>query len=299
MKKLSKSSVLGEPRLLDWRISGLAALDANAPLLRFSTRRGMREHHLKSTLLSLALLLLSSAAAYSRPVPDASDDDTKSGTNSSSIVQKYLQVVKNNEEALRATSMKVDIQAAVPGLKEHGRLLALRIISKLGQITYKQLGFQGDTTVKKDVIARYLQAEQQGQGDPSLAITPANYKFKYKGLKTLNDDRQVYVLQLTPHKKRVGLFKGQLWLDSQTYFTVVEKGRLVKNPSIFFKKVDFERDFITQGGVPVPQHLSSTIDVRLVGTVELSIDYSDFQQHAGDDSEESRSAAALTGVNAR
>jgi len=295
-----QSSILGRPRLLDWRMAGLAALDANALLLLFFfIRRGMRALHLKSTLLSFALLLLSSFAAYSSPIPDALDDDSKLDSNSSSIVQKYLQVAQNNEEALRATSMKVDIQAAVPGLKEHGRLRALRIISKLGQITYKQLGFQGDTTVKKDVIARYLQAEQQGQGDPTLAITPANYKFKSKGLKTLNDGRQVYVLQLTPHKKKVGLFKGQLWLDSKTYFTVVEKGRLVKNPSIFFKKVDFERDFITQGGVPVPQHLSSTIDVRLVGTVELSIDYSDFQQHAADDTDESRSAAALTGVNAR
>jgi hypothetical protein len=279
-------------------MSGSAAMGAEAPLLRYFTRRRIRELCLKSTLLSIALLLLSSVAAVSSPVRNSADDDTKPDVNSSFIVQKYLDATQKNETALRATSMKVDIQAAVPSLKEHGHLRALRIISKLGQITYKQLGFQGDNTVKKDVIARYLQAEQQGQGDTSLAITPANYKFKYKGLKTLNDNRQVYVLQLTPHKKRVGLFKGQLWLDSKTYFPVVEKGRLVKNPSIFFKKVEFERDFITQGGVPVPQHLSSTIDVRLVGTVELSIDYSDFQQHGADETDESRSAAALTGVNA-
>ena len=37
----------------------------------------------------------------------------------------------------------------------------------------------------------------------------ANYKFKYKGMAT-NDGRTVHVFQLTPRKKRVGLFKGEL-----------------------------------------------------------------------------------------
>jgi hypothetical protein len=278
-------------------MSGQVDRYVGAPFLRFLARLGVRVR-VKSTVFSAALLFLSAMILCASPLPDVADEDTRPDTSSGVIVQKYLQAAQTKQDALRATSMKVDIQAAVPSLKEHGRLLALRIISKLGQITYKQLGFQGDTTVKKDIIARYLQAEQQGEADASLAITPMNYKFKFKGLKTLNDNREVYVLQLSPHKKKVGLFKGQLWLDSRTYLPIVEKGRLVKNPSIFFKKVDFERDFIIQNGVPVPQHLSSTIDVRLVGTVELSIDYSDFQPHEGDDSNETRSTAALTAVNA-
>lgn len=244
---------------------------------------------LRSAFLTCALLLLGVMGVSASAIPDLPEDD-KPDLTSSLIVQKYLQAQQNNENALRGASMKVDIDASVPGLKEHGRLSALRKISKLGQITYKQLGFQGDSTIKKDVIGRYLQAEQQGQGDPSVAITPANYKFKFRGVKTLNDNRHVYVLQLTPRKKRVGLFKGQLWLDSKSYLPIVEKGRLVKNPSIFFKKVDFERDFQIRNGVPVPQHLVSTIDVHLVGKVELSIDYSDFEQHGADASDQTPAA---------
>jgi hypothetical protein len=257
-------------------------------------RGGLRRLNLKSTLLAGLFLILSSFPIAAEATGD--DQDEKVDSNTMAIVEKYLQAEQSNEDALRGASMKVDIQAAVPGLKQHGRLSALRKISKVGQITYKVLGFQGDNSVKKDVISRYLQAEQQGQGDPSLAITPVNYKFKFKGLKTLNDDRRVYVLQIAPRKKKVGLFKGQLWLDAKTYLPVVEKGRLVKNPSIFFKKVEFERDFAMKDGVPIPQHLSSTIDVRLIGTVELSIDYSDYDQHGGEDTEEPRSAAALTGA---
>ncbi len=216
---------------------------------------------------------------------------------SSAILQKYLSAQQSHEDALRGASMKVDIDAAVPGLKEHGRLSALRKISKVGQITYRVLGFQGDTTVKKDVIARYLQAEQQGQGDQNLAITPSNYKFKFKGLHSGNSATPVYVFQIAPRQKKVGLFKGQVWLDSKTYLPVLEKGRLVKNPSIFFKKVDLERAFVIRDGIAIPEHMGISMDVRLVGKVELSINYSDFEQHGAEDVNVPESAAALSGAS--
>lgn len=186
--------------------------------------------------------------------------------------------------------MQVQISANVPGLKEHGTLRALRKISKLGQITYRVLDFQGDNSVKKDVIARYLQAEQQSQADQNLAIVPANYKFRYRGIKTENG-RQTYLFQLTPRHSRVGLFKGQLAIDSKTYLPVWEKGRLVRNPSIFFKHVDFEREYQIENGLSVPERVSSTIDVRLVGKVEINISYSDLKPNTGDDASDSTAAA--------
>ncbi len=84
------------------------------------------------------------------------------------------------------------------------------------------------------------------------------------------------MFQVQPRKKRVGLYKGELWLDSRLYLPVFEKGRFVKNPSIFFKKVDFERGFSIQDGLSVPSYITSTIDTRLVGRVELNISYSNF-----------------------
>jgi hypothetical protein len=180
--------------------------------------------------------------------------------------------------------MEVEINASVPRLQEHGKLRALRKISKVGLITYRVLGFQGDNTVKKEVIGRYLQAEQQSQSDPGLLLTPVNYKFKLKGERQVEGNETVYIYQVSPRKKRVGLFKGEMWLDAHTYLPVLEKGRLVKNPSLFFKKVDFERAFAIQNGVSIPAHMSSTIDTRIVGRVELDINYTSVAEETDDDS---------------
>ena len=67
--------------------------------------------------------------------------------------------------------MEVEIAGAIPKLKKQGRLHALRRISALGRITYDALKFEGDNTVKREVIARYLSAEAESQKNqaPSLA----------------------------------------------------------------------------------------------------------------------------------
>ena len=72
------------------------------------------------------------------------------------------------------------------------------------------------------------------------------------------------------------MFKGEIRLDSKTCLPVYEKGRFVKSPSIFFKRVEFTRAFAIYNGAAVPQSLSSIIDVRLIGKVELNINYSNF-----------------------
>ncbi len=210
----------------------------------------------------------------------AAEPEDRSDSPSTVILDKYVHATQSHEDDLRGASMDVDIDATVPKLKQQGRLHALRKISKVGQITYRVLGFQGDNTVKNQVIARYLQAEQQGQGDMSLAVIPANYKFKYKGERTGPDGKEVYDFQISPRKKKVGLFKGEIELDATTYLPVMEKGRFVKNPSIFFKKVDFERTFNIQNGVAVPQNMYTTIDARLIGRIELNINYSHFTPNA-------------------
>src|SRR5690242_9164066 len=142
------------------------------------------------------------------------------------VVETYSALSQEQCAMLRGATMEVDIEARLPKLKKQGRLRALRHISRLGRITYEALRFEGDGSVKKNVIARYLAAEVQAQADESLqlAVTPANYKFKYKGLRA-DAGRDVHVFEVTPRKKRVGLFKGELWLDAETCLPVRESGR--------------------------------------------------------------------------
>jgi hypothetical protein len=246
----------------------------------------LQAHPLRRFSLIFAFIVAAVLNVTGTPTASANDDDA----NSAAILDHYLKATQEHPEGLRGASMEVQIEARVPKLKENATLRALRKISRVGQITYRVLSFQGDNTVKNQVIARYLQAEQQGQGDTSLAITPDNYKFKYKGQRHTSQGTPAYVFQLSPRKKRIGLFKGELWLDTKTYLPLLEKGRLVKNPSIFFKKVDFERAFAIRNGYSVPSYMMSTIDTRVIGKVELNISYSKFAQDNSLDSGEAVSS---------
>jgi len=176
---------------------------------------------------------------------------------------------------MKDASMEVEISGSIPKLKKQGRLHALRHITALGRITYDALRFQGDDTVKKQVITRYLQAEEQAQHDPTLAVSPENYNFKYKGRNQL-DGRDVHVFAVNPKKKRQGLYRGELWVDAETYLRVQESGYLVKNPSIVLRKVQFVRRYEIRNGISVPRQLQTVADTWLVGKTELTIDYSNF-----------------------
>jgi hypothetical protein len=226
---------------------------------------------------SIAIILLTLVAFGSAKAFDASADSVESNQ----VIGGYLAATKGHPDQIEAASMEVDIDASVPKLKKEGRLHALRKISSLGKITYKVLGFQGDDTIKNEVIARYLDAEKRGQDNQRLAITLDNYKFKYKGMHKLQNGQRIYVVFLQPRRNEVGLFKGEMWLDAQSYLPVMESGKFVKNPSVFFKKVEFVREFAIENGKAIPQHMDSTIDARLIGKVNLSIDYSRF--HVGED----------------
>lgn len=211
---------------------------------------------------------------------------------SADILSKYLETEQSHPDPLRGASMDVEIDASVPKLRQQGRLHAMRRISKVGTVTYHAITFQGDNAVKHQVIARYLDAERQAQSNPNMKLTPENYKFRFKGERATGADRHVYVFEVVPRHKRVGLFKGEMWLDAATYLPVYEKGRLVKNPSIFFKRVDFERAYAVDSGVAVPIRTASIIKTRLVGKVELNVSYSNFEPDATDSDSEAVPASA-------
>ncbi len=193
------------------------------------------------------------------------------------IVASYTAASREFQTALHGATMEVHINASLPRLHKSGRLHALRHISRLGRITYEALSFAGDNTVKQNVIARYLTAETQAEiaSPQSLSVTPDNYKFKFKRTAELNG-REMHVFQVSPRKKRVGLFKGEVWIDAQTHLRVFEAGRLVKNPSVFLKRVEFVRLYEIRDGIPVPVQIRSMVDTRLVGPAELSITFSKF-----------------------
>ena len=223
-------------------------------------------------LVAMTALLLTALVAGVQAAPDKKPDP------GAEIVEKYLTSSQIQQQTLRGIQMEVQISADLPKLHKTGKMSALRVISRLGKISYKMLGFSGDDTVKKDVIARYLSAETETQKDNShYAITPANYRFKYKGFLEQSGN-QIYLFELKPRKKRVGLFKGELWLDAKTCMPIKEEGEFVKNPSVFLKKVAFVRNYQIQDGVAVPKHIESKVDTRIVGRADITIDFTNLRK---------------------
>lgn len=222
---------------------------------------------MRSLVLTTVAIILPSLAFAGEPSPDA--------VASTEVLTRYVQASEQQKVKATGVSMDVDISAAVPKLHKTGRLQALRRISRLGKITYDALRFEGDNTVKKELIARFLAAETGAADAKAIPVTPEFYKFKYKGL-TEREGQQVYVFQLTPKKKSTSTFKGELWLDPETYLPVREAGRLARNPSVFIRSFDFVRTYVIQDGVAVPKQTSGVVNTRLWGKAEMKIDYSNY-----------------------
>lgn len=223
------------------------------------------------------LLLAATPLAASGFDPDPGD---KKETEGQPVLQQYLTATRGQDEKLRGIAMDVEIDASLPSLNRNGKFHALRHISKLGQITYRAITFQGDNTIKNDVIARYLQAEKEAaEKGVNLGRTPENYKFKYQGVYG-GGDWKLHLFELIPKEKKAGLFHGWLWIEARTGLPVREQGEFVKNPSIFLKRVEFVRDYEIRDGVAVPVKVDSQILTRVAGKAEVSIRYSNVAKAA-------------------
>jgi hypothetical protein len=222
-------------------------------------------------LTAFSLLLAGCAGGGARIAPLTPEDLNFAGRD---YYDKYKAALAAQSDALRNTAMEVEFEAQIPKLKKKGTMSALRRISDLGKVTYKVLGFEGDNTVKKEVIARYMTAETEAAQNMSnaMAIAPENYRFRYRGLQE-RDGRSIHIFELKPRAKRVGLFKGELWIDAETFLPVREEGQFVKSPSLFIKNMEFVRTYDITEGVAYVKRLESRTDTRIVGTAELNINF--------------------------
>jgi hypothetical protein len=120
-------------------------------------------------------------------------------------------------------------------------MVGLKVVSRTGQTVYRGLRFTGDNLVKTAVIARFL------------------------------DKLCAYVFRLKPTRKRIGLFKGELWLDATTAAPLRLWGDFVKSPSIVVRSFRFVPDYQRIGHCSQPLRLLLTVETRLVGKVEMAV----------------------------
>jgi hypothetical protein len=166
----------------------------------------------------------------------------------------------------------LEIDASLPKLGKQGRMEVIRHSGPAGRPEYEVVSFEGDATVKQQVIARYLEVEQQAYALPvsSVAITPDNYKFRYAGSIESGGNRS-YIFAIKPRHRSDGLIDGHLWIDQSTGAAVHQDGRVVKRASIFIRQIRITRDSGSRAGLPYLRVTHVDIDTRLAGRAELTI----------------------------
>ncbi len=215
--------------------------------------------------------MLYSAALCAAPASFSNSAEAKA------ILENYCAARQTEAGRVQAVSMDIDIQGAIPKLKKQGRFHALRRISPLGLISYERRRFEGDGTVKNQLILRYLttEAEAQQEKSPALAVTPENYRFKFKGRATV-DGRAAHLFEISPIKKREGMFRGELWIDAGTFLPLKESGALVKKISVLVRKTAFVRNFEIRDGVALTRDEEWQFDAIGFGKAALTVAFSNF-----------------------
>lgn len=194
-------------------------------------------------------------------------------------LRAYEQKSAVQSSALASYSSTTVIRASLPEVSQSGEYELQRHYSAPHNLEFKAIRFIGDGFVKTNVIARLLQSEvDHVQKDDlgSTALTTANYKFSAKGTTQIGG-RTVHVFQVKPRKKRVGLFKGRIYLDAYTGSLVRAEGNVVKSPSFFVKKIEFVQDYEDIGSFTFPVHIHSEAQARLVGKTIVDIYQRDYE----------------------
>lgn len=191
----------------------------------------------------------------------------------------YQQRSTQQSAALASYSAVTVIHAELPDTSQQGEFELQRKFQAPHTLQFTPVHFTGDGFVKSNVITRLLQSEVDHveKDDPSVtAISPANYKFSYKGA-TRVGDRLVHIYQVKPHKKRPGLFKGRVYLDAHTGALVRAEGSVVKSPSFFVKHIEFVQEYAEVQSFTLPVHVHSEAKARIVGRTIVDIVHRDYQ----------------------
>jgi hypothetical protein len=213
-------------------------------------------------LLLVALMVVASSAHAADLVRE------RGRTDAAAALERYLGRTGTPSRPVAG----LEIHASIPRLAKTGQMQAIRSMDGPGGVRYQVIQLTGDGTVKHQVIARYLNVQERAsQMTPSsVALTPANYKFAYKGIVD-DGERFAYAFRISPRKKRDGLIKGEVWLDVATGIPIRRSGYLVRRPSLWIKRVAVTQEDLLRDGAVQSRLTHIVVDTRLVGRVEMVI----------------------------
>jgi hypothetical protein len=208
------------------------------------------------------------SALWGAPLPHAGKPEGREAAAFQAL-DRYLVEARSRRPAGEA-AVPFRIDAELPKLHKRGALKGLKVITEAGRTVYTQLHFVGDNLIRTAVIARYLSADTKLKTGVETDIELKNYRFFYKGTADY-DRRPAFVFAMEPRQKRLGLFKGELWIDADTARPLREWGEFVKSPSAFLRHVYFVRDYAPSGADPYVRRIIVRLQAAFAGPVELTV----------------------------
>jgi hypothetical protein len=207
--------------------------------------------------LALALLFAGFCSAQSLTPDEAMD--------------RYLTESRERQSGWSDWVFAVEIDASLPDLKKQGSMSGLKVVSRGGQTMYHALCFRGDKFVETAVIARFLANDTKPPSrESAIDVTRENYSLSYDRTSAYNE-LTAYVFRLEPKRKRVGLLRGELWLDANSAAPLRLWGDFVKSPSIFVRSFRFVQDYQRIGHSSQPLRLLLTVETRIAGKAQMAI----------------------------
>ena len=232
--------------------------------------------------------------------PDFAVTGTVSHLSPELALATYEQGLKQQATALAGYTATSVIDAEMPDSSQKSEFELKRRYVAHGVLEFTPVRSSGDKFVKSNVIVRLLQSEVEHvrkREQSQTAIDSANYKFNYKGMAQVNGN-PVHVFEVKPRQKRVGLFKGRIYVDSSSGRLLRAEGRIAKSPSFFIKNIDFVQDYTTVDGFTLLTHVHSEAQTRLVGKAVVDITHRDYQpEFAGGSDARFQTVAIIDGTN--
>jgi outer membrane lipoprotein-sorting protein len=127
------------------------------------------------------------------------------------------------------------------------------------------------------VLKRAVDSEKEAfQNKKSLALTPANYRFKQVGRETLAG-RPAYILEVEPLVPTKFLYRGRIWVDAADFATVKMETEPAKSPSFWISRTRIHYTGVKTDGFWMPREVRSETSVRIGGVAVLIIDYGNYR----------------------
>jgi len=169
-----------------------------------------------------------------------------------------------------------------PGFDKQARMVVRVACGPDGTENFQVVSQQGWKSANL-VLRKMLESESETSRPsvrPKTRVTSDNYGFQMIKVAPL-DGRLAYVIDVTPKRQDVYLFRGRIWVDAEDYALARVEGEPAKITSIWIRSMHFTQEYRKSGEYWFPWSTTSIIEARIIGRTEVDIHHLDYLPRSG------------------